>query len=88
MLTQSVTLLEPIGATEGVVVSGVPAYAGHGRAHGGGTVTDDDGRLLATFQTTGVLRGPPPRACRGGLPYDQKDVLGRWNGDLAGRQRE
>jgi acyl-CoA thioesterase-2 len=58
VLTQSVTLLEPIGASAGMVVSATPSYAGRGRAHGSGTVTDDDGRLLATFQTTGVLRGP------------------------------
>ncbi|WP_029431363.1 acyl-CoA thioesterase domain-containing protein [Blastococcus sp. URHD0036] len=62
VLTQSVTLLEPIGSTGGVVVTGAANYAGRGRAHGTGTVTDDDGRLLATFQTTGVLRGPAPPA--------------------------
>jgi acyl-CoA thioesterase-2 len=58
VLAQSVTLLEPVGDAAALVVSAVPTYAGRGRAHGAGTVTDDDGRLLATFQTTGVLRGP------------------------------
>ncbi|SEP04917.1 acyl-CoA thioesterase domain-containing protein [Trujillonella endophytica] len=62
VLAQSVTFLEPVDGAEALVVTAVPTYAGRGRAHGTGTVTDDDGRLLATFQTTGVLRGPsrPP----------------------------
>jgi acyl-CoA thioesterase-2 len=60
VLTHTVTLLEPVGTQDAVIVSALPAYAGRGRAHGSGRVTDDDGRLLATFQTTGVLRAPRP----------------------------
>jgi acyl-CoA thioesterase-2 len=60
VVTHTVSLLEPIGDQAGLIVVAVPTYAGRGRAHGSGRVTDDDGRLLATFSTTGVLRGPRP----------------------------
>lgn len=57
VVTHTVTLLEPVETRAGLVASVDASYAGHGRAHGGGRVTDDDGNLLATFQSTGVLRG-------------------------------
>jgi len=60
VLTQTVTLLEPVDLGSGLILRVDPAYAGHGRAHGSGLVTDDSGRLLATFSTTGVLRAPRP----------------------------
>jgi acyl-CoA thioesterase-2 len=58
VLTQTVTLLEPIDAASGLVLHTTPTYAGQGRAHGSGQVVDDAGRLLATYNTTGVLRRP------------------------------
>jgi acyl-CoA thioesterase-2 len=58
VLTQTVTFLEPVRTDGGLVLDVEPTYAGQGRAHGGGRISDDSGRLLATFSTTGVLRAP------------------------------
>lgn len=60
VLTQTVTLLEPVRHDAGVVLQVDPTYSGQGRSHGSGLVTDEAGRLLATFSTTGVLRAPRP----------------------------
>jgi acyl-CoA thioesterase-2 len=56
VLKQNVTLLEPADLAEGVVVHVTADYAGLGRSHGHGEMTDCNGRLLATFSTTGMLR--------------------------------
>jgi len=56
VLKQNVTLLEPADLVEGVIVRVTADYAGLGRSHGHGEMTDCSGRLLATFSTTGVLR--------------------------------
>jgi acyl-CoA thioesterase-2 len=60
VLTQTITFLEPPDLVGGLVVRTTPSYAGRGRAHGQGDVTDVGGRLVATFSTTGVLRAPRP----------------------------
>jgi acyl-CoA thioesterase-2 len=57
VLTHTVTFVEPTDG-QSLVVTAVPSYAGHGRANGSGHVTDDNGHMLATFMTTGLLRAP------------------------------
>ncbi|MFA7323967.1 MAG: acyl-CoA thioesterase domain-containing protein [Candidatus Nanopelagicales bacterium] len=58
VLTQTITLLEPADLVAGMVIRSAPRYAGQGRVHGDGTIMDVSGNLLATFDTTGVLREP------------------------------
>jgi acyl-CoA thioesterase-2 len=57
VLTHTVTLLEPIDP-RALVMTIEPTYTGHGRVNGSGRVVDEQGLLLATFTTTGVLRAP------------------------------
>jgi len=59
VLTQSLAFLEPLPLGEGVVMRVDRRWAGGSRVHGTGEVLARDGRLLATFGTTGVMR--PPR---------------------------
>lgn len=56
VLKQNVTLLEPAALADGVIVHVTADYAGLGRSHGHGEMTDCSGRLLATFSTTGMLQ--------------------------------
>ncbi|MCW2521765.1 MAG: Acyl-CoA thioesterase, partial [Frankiales bacterium] len=58
VLTTTVTFLEPADLSGPLILRAAPSYAGRGRAHGGGAVLDANGRLLATYVSTGVLRRP------------------------------
>jgi len=58
VLTQNVVLLRPVDLAQGVLVRSRARYAGQGRVHGEGNLEDSQGRLVGTFTTTGVLRGP------------------------------
>jgi len=58
VLSHTLTFVEPPEPLDGVVVHTRPTYAGRWRLHASGRITGLDGRLLATFSSTGVLRAP------------------------------
>jgi acyl-CoA thioesterase-2 len=56
VLKQTITFLEEADLVSGVLLTSSADYAGRGRSHGHGAITDLGGRLLATYSTTGVMR--------------------------------
>lgn len=58
VLSQTLTFLEPLDVREWHRVRVLVPYVGAGRLLGRGEVFDGDGRLAATFATSGLLREP------------------------------